>query len=129
MGWDEGSNIWLRAILQGALEGFVIGLVLSVAFFGVGSLLTRFRLTFARATRYLIAIVIAALVAAVTCGLILMTQDWVRDVVVYSPDERFSPAFGWVAGCISGLQQGGAMAAFIALILLVARDWLRQRDA
>lgn len=128
MGWDPDSNIWLRSILQGPLEGFVIGGVLSVTFFGVGSLLTRFRLTFSRATRYLIAIVMAAVLAAVVAGLTLMSVEGVRDVVLYSPDERFSPSFGWVAGSISGLEQGGAFAAFIALIVLVARDWLKKPE-
>jgi hypothetical protein len=121
MHWDPDSNIWLRAILQGMLEGFVIGVVLSVAFFGIGSLLTRFRLTFARAARYLVAIVIAAVISAVVLGLILTTD--IRGMVLYSPDEVFSLQFGWVAGCISGLERGGAFAALVALIVLVVRDW------
>lgn len=124
MGWDPNSNIWLRAILQGLLEGFVIGGVLSVGFFGIGGLLTQFRLTFARAARYLAAIVIVAVIAAVILGLVLMTMDDVRHTVLHSA-RRFSPSFGWVKGCISGLEQGGALAAFVAMFVLVVRDWRR----
>lgn len=128
MRWPEDSNIWLRSILQGMLEGFVIGLVLSVAFFGVGSLLTGFRLTFGRASRYLAAVVIAAVASAVCAGLILSQVDSIRTIVLYSVPGPMSPSpsFGWVAGCISGLEQGGAAAALVALIVLVVRDWLRK---
>jgi hypothetical protein len=125
MRWDPDANIWLRAILQGLLEGFVIGVVLSVGFFGVGSLLTGFRLTFARAVRYLKAIVIAAVIAALIPGLVLMSSNGVRAVVLFSSEREFSPSFGWVAGSISGLEQGGALAAFVALVVLVVRDWRR----
>ena len=129
MRWPEDSNIWLRSILQGMLEGFVIGLVLSVAFFGVGSLLTGFRLTFGRAARYLAAIVIAAVGSAVGAGLILSQVDSIRAVVLYSVPGPVtpSPSFGWVAGSISGLEQGGALAALVALIVLVVRDWRKIR--
>jgi hypothetical protein len=109
----------------------VIGLVLSVAFFGVGSLLTRFRLTFGRAARYLAAIVMAAILAAVLGGTVLASVDAIRAVIFYSVEGPVGPSrrFGWVAGSISGLEQGGAFAAFIALVVLVARDWWRTSEA
>ncbi len=128
MGWDENSNIWLRSILQGAFEGGVIGGVLSIVFFASGSLLTKFRLTFGRAVRYLAAIVGAAVVAGIVLGLLFMTikeRLLIRVLGPATPD--LLQRFAWVAGCIAGLERGGALATFLALIVLVVRDWRKMR--
>ena len=130
MGWENDSLLWPRAILQGAFEGLVIGAILSLAFFGVGSWLTSYRLTYERALRYLMAITFAAVSAAVILGLILLAlNDALAEFLdtEYSPDMR--RRFGWVAGCICGLEQGGALAAFFFLIVLIVRDWRKNRPA
>lgn len=131
MGWDEDSNIWLRGILQGMLEGLVIGVVLSLGFFGVGGLLTRFRLTLGRAARYLAAIATAAVLCALAGGMICCGVNAALDRIgVYSDGSpNLRQRYGWVSGCISGLELGGAGAAVLALIVLVVRDWTKLRSA
>jgi hypothetical protein len=131
MRWDT-DGVWLRAVVQGMLEGGVLGglfgVVVAVAF----AASTRLRGPLWLATGALAVAVMAVLVCWVAfgvLGVVLAVSDpgAVRAVLPGVPtDDAGTRRYAWVGGTIWGGYTGAAIGAFVACVWQHFR-WRRLR--
>jgi hypothetical protein len=134
MGW--AGNVWSMSIVQGVLEGFVAGLVLSVVFTTTVGLITRATCEFGTALRWLARIVLAVYVMWVIggvlgIGLAACAPQFFRDSFIEVPADRIQMLrYAWVGGSIWGAYAGGPIAVIGGLIVF-QRSWRKmlKRDA
>lgn len=131
MGWRD--HVWAWSVLQGALEGFVFGLLLSVVLTTTIAIITRASCEFGTGVRWLLRIVLAAYALWILggiCGAALAASQprFFQSNFIGVPAERTEMLrYAWVGGSIWGAYVGGPLAIIVALILF-RRTWRRMLE-
>ena len=132
MDWE--NNIWLRSVLQGMLEGLVLGLGNAIAFLVAALVFVMDEVTLAQLLRLTAAIAIAAfLLTLVTATASVMLSNLIPDFwPIYNPnwssaEERIR--YAWVKGSIEGAYYAAPFIVLLGLVWLVRQQARQRREA
>jgi hypothetical protein len=130
MGWDFVPSVWWSSVVQGILEGGVVGLMFSIVLTTTIGIVTRATCTYGMGTRWLGWIVLGIYgmwVAGGIGGVMLAAwlPDWYRRYFIeIGGDRGENLRCAWVGGSIVGAEIGGFLVLAVGLVWFGVR-WSR----
>lgn len=131
MKWESVSNIWLASIVQGALEGFIYGLIISLFYTVSVAKHTDFAAPFAFAVKHFVGIIVGTLACWTAGGVfgslitIANPERWSSAYPSLPKDTAVLIGFGWVAGSIWGAMLGSVASVTVGLLIFRA-NWKKR---
>jgi hypothetical protein len=131
MGWQD--HVWALSVVQGVLEGFVFGILLSAVSTTTIGIVTRAGCDLGTGLRWLRGVLLAVYALWVLGGITGVTLAAAQPQFFHSsfigvPSGRADMLrYAWVGGSIWGAYGGGLLAVIVGLILF-RRSWRRMLE-
>jgi hypothetical protein len=131
MGWDFEPNVWLASVVQGVLEGSVVGFLFSVILTMTIGIITRATCTLRIGMRWLGRIVLAiygAWLVGGICGVMCAATNpsfFRSSRFGYGGSAEEMLRFAWVRGSIWGAEPGGLL-VLIGMLIWFGISWRRE---